>query len=138
MAITLFPSRSAISKQERLVTLRRLVEMIRTTRAQTKDKLPWVKLARFGEVRTERNCLRHDDNVLAITGVEADYDGESLAPEYAVEKLTQVGLLSLVYTSPSHTPDKPRWRVLCPTSKEYPAERRAALLGRLNGLFGGK
>ncbi len=137
LRITLFSSWSALSKQDRLVTLRHLVEMIRTARARTKDNLPWVKLARFGDLRTDKNCLRHDDNVLAITGIEADYDGEIFIPEYAIEKLTQAGLLSIVYTSPSHTAHKPRWRVLCPTSKEYPPQTRSAFLGRLNGLFGG-
>jgi len=44
---------------------------------------------------------------------------------------------SLAYTSPSHTEDAPRWRVLCLFSKEYPPDRRDAFMGRLNGLFRG-
>ena len=137
LAITLFASRSATTKHERQVTLRLLVDMIWTARARTKEGLPWLKLARFGNIKTDRSCLRHDDNVLAITGIEADYDAELLALEYAVQKLTQAGLLSIVYTSPSHTEKAPRWRVLCPTSHEFPPEKRAAFLGRLNGLLGG-
>jgi hypothetical protein len=43
----------------------------------------------------------------------------------------------LFYTSPSHTPESPRWRVLAPTSSELPADRHGALAARVNGLFHG-
>ena len=55
----------------------------------------------------------------------------------AHERLLKTGIAAIIYTSPSHSAAKPRWRVLCPLSCEHPPERRAALLGRLNGLFGG-
>src|SRR5262249_50965444 len=32
-------------------------------------------------------------------------------------------------------PEAPRCRILCPFSEELPSERRAAMLGRLNGLL---
>ena len=43
----------------------------------------------------------------------------------------------MLYTSPSHTEEKPRWRVLCPTSRDLPPEQRAKLVARLDGIFGG-
>lgn len=75
--------------------------------------------------------------MLAVTGIEADYDGEVLGFDEAHERLGAAGLRAILYTSPSHTEDAPRWRVLCPLSAEYPPDRRDGFLARLNGLFGG-
>jgi putative DNA primase/helicase len=135
--VTFFRNYAAAEKQEETYTLRSLASRIRTITASRKDELPWLKLARFGEARTEKGSLRHDANVLAISGIEADYDGEQIAFAEAVERLTKADLLALAYTSPSHTAAAPRWRVLCLFSEELPPDRRAHLLGRLNGVFDG-
>ena len=134
---TFFRDYSAQAKTSETFTLRSLAPRVKTITAASKDKLPWLKLAAFGEIRTEKNSLRSDDNVLQISGVEADYDGERMQVADAVERLEKAGILAMVYTSPSHTADTPRFRVLCPTSAPQPPERREKLLGRLNGLFGG-
>ncbi|MBV8458169.1 MAG: hypothetical protein JO122_16310 [Acetobacteraceae bacterium] len=135
--MTFFSSYAAKSKRQAAYTPRDLVELIRTTTEGRKDDLPWLKLARFGNRRTKENCLRHDINVLAITGIEADYDGGRITVDEALDTLEKQGITSILYTSPSHTEAAPRWRVLCPLSEEAkPAERRH-LLGRLNGLFRG-
>ena len=76
--------------------------------------------------------------MLAITGIEVDYDGEAVSVEEAVQLLgNRSGIQSLVYTSPRHTEDAPRWRVLCPLSREHAPNERERFVGRLNGLFGG-
>ena len=80
--------------------------------------------------------LRRDANVVSISGIEADYDDEVMSFDEATEILEVARLSALLYTSPSHTEDNPRWRVLCPTSRDLPPEQRARLLGRLNGSFG--
>lgn len=136
-AITLFTDFGAASKTEALVSLNELAHRIRSTNSAQKSSLPWLKLARFGQIRTEKNSLRHDANVLAITGIEADYDGEQMSVAEAVERLDKAGILAMLYTSPSHTEDAPRWRVLCPTSTSLEPQRREKLMGRLNGLFRG-
>jgi putative DNA primase/helicase len=137
IAVTLFRDFAARTLQAETWSLRSLADRIRMATAPRKDQLPWLKLARFGDTRSVKASLRHDANVLAISGIEADYDGEAIAFETSVEIMAKAGLLSLVYTSPSHTAAKPRWRVLCPTSLEMQPDERAHLLGRLNGLFGG-
>jgi hypothetical protein len=115
-----------------------LVEHLRVAGPySSKAACPWIKLARFGEVRTEAGALRHDANIVEITGVEADYDGEQIQPEQAVEMLERALLRAVVYTSPSHTPEKPRWRVLAPLSQPYRPDARSALLARINGVLGG-
>ena len=136
-ALTTFKDYAAATKHEESCTLRTLAESIRGTTASKKEALPWLKLARFGDVRTDKNSLRHDANVLAITGIEGDYDGEKMPVAEAVEKLEKAGIFAVIYTSPSHTEAAPRWRVLCPTSSEMPPDQREKLMGRLNGLFGG-
>lgn len=137
LAVTTFQDFAASTKVESITTMGTLVQQIRSVSRAKKDALPWLKLARFGEKRTEKLSLRHDANVLEITGVEADYDGERVSVAEAAEILEKAGLLSILYTSPSHTEDTPRWRVLCPTSEAMPGNRREAMMGRLNGLFGG-
>lgn len=136
-AVTFFDNYAAAQKHEEPYSLRSLASRIHTVTAAEKSRLPWLKLARFGELRTIKDSLRHDGNVLAITGIEADYDGGEVSFESAVEVATKADLLCLLYTSPSHTPQKPRWRVLCPTSAELPPAQRTHLLGRLNGVFRG-
>ena len=102
-----------------------------------KSRCWWIKLATFGDVRTERGSLRHDANVIEVHGVEADYDGEQVQPEDAVERLERAGIRAVVYTSPSSRPAAPRWRVLAPLSHPCPPEARSGLLARVNGVLGG-
>ena len=135
IAVTFFVNYAAAEKRQRVIALDELAALIRDTAAPAKAELPWLKLARFGNARTLHNSLRHDRNVIAITGIEADYDGERIGFDAAIETAEKAGLLAIVYTSPSHTPERPRWRILAPTSREYAPTDRALLLGRLNGLY---
>src|ERR1700757_1187979 len=87
---TFFRNIAARSKTEQILTLRSLAPRVKTRTAATKDKLPWLKLARFGEAKTPLvpridgsgqttgGSLRNDANVLEITGIEADYDLEQM------------------------------------------------------------
>lgn len=135
--VTFFEDWLATSLTARTIAWPTLATEIRQTTAAQKVALPWLKLARFGDRRSDKGSLRHDANVLGITGIEADYDGGTIPFAEAVDVLTRQGLRALVYTSPSHTEDTPRWRILCPATGELPPGRRQQLLGRLNGLFRG-
>ena len=135
--MTGFRSYAAREKDEGPTNLQRLVSAVLTRTAPEKGKLPWLKLARFGDQPTDKGSLRHDGNVVAITGVEADHDTGDMTVDEAVALLTKAGVLAMVYTSPSHTEDHQRWRVLCPTSTELPPGKREHLVGRLNGLLRG-
>jgi hypothetical protein len=137
ITFTCFRDYAASEKWEVSETWEELAHRIRFETKPRKDSLPWLKLACFGSQKTDKGSLRHDANVLAITGIEGDYDGEQHEPAYAVEKLHEAGVRAMVYTSPSHTEDTPRWRVLCPTSTPLSPEQRERLMGRLNGVLGG-
>jgi hypothetical protein len=112
--------------------------------ASSKDGLALLKLARFGTVRSPKGrILRHDANVLAVSGIEGDYDGEKMPMSAAIEALRAAGLAAVLYTSASHTAQRPRWRVLAFLSAplEGPVdqlrERRRHSVGVLNAILGG-
>jgi hypothetical protein len=137
VVVTFFSNSAATTKREQRLSLTALAELIHTTSAASKEQLPWLKLARFSDRRTEKGSLRHNGNVLAVTGVEADYDRGEMSLADAKDIIAGAGITAIIYPSPSCTSDKPKWRVLCPFSQEYPPEHRDRFMARLNGLFGG-
>jgi AAA domain len=137
VAVTFFPNYAAATKRERSLSFDELAQLIHATSAQTKEQLPWLKLARFGEHRTDGGALRNNANVIAITGVEGDYDLGKISLADARDIIARAGVTAIIYPSPSYTPAFPKWRILCPCSHEYPPAQRDRLLARLNGLFGG-
>jgi hypothetical protein len=123
-----------------MLSCEELATIIEQATAPRKHDLPLLKLARFGELRSDRGSLRHDANVTECTGIEVDYDAGEIAFGDASDRLRKAGALGLraiIYTTPSFTPERPRWRVLFPLSAPCPPARRAHLVGRANGLFGG-
>lgn len=105
--------------------------------ASRKDALPLIKLGAFGDVLSAKGSLRHNANVLAIDGVEGDHDAGTFTVDDAGALLEAAGLAGLIYTTPSHRPDKPRWRVLCPLSRSHSPDDRERLCARLNGALEG-
>jgi hypothetical protein len=121
-----------------------LAEVIRSPIAASKGELPLLKLAWYGDLRTDRGCLRHDANILWIDGCELDVDdAKGLTLHGAAGKLRQARIDAMVYSSPSWTAEKPKYRILAPTSGIYSAspdllrELRSRLAARVNGVLGG-
>lgn len=135
--VTFFKDHAASYKAVGRVSLQELGEQIEAEVAGDKKLLPWIKLAEFGNVKTKLGSLRHDDNVTTIAGCEGDYDGEKMSFDDALALLRTADVACILHTSPSHTPQAPRWRVLAPTSKPLAKEHRAQLVARLNGVLGG-
>jgi hypothetical protein len=147
----------------RPMTLQELERVIRKVKpAAEKERLPLANLARFGdrwEMKPDKktgemkpSSLRWDENVLQVHGIEGDYDtlmirdGKAITPvslETAADYLRGLGLAGLLYTSSSHVPELPRWRVMVPlrTPLEGDAEQlrqqRWHWCGVLNGILGG-
>lgn len=111
-AITFFKDEFAKKKFELDMSLEELVEEIRSAHAPLKEMLPWLKLSLYGLKKAAGGSLRHDDNLIAMTGGEIDYDGERVQMEDAAASLRLAGLECLLYETPSSTLTKPRWRVL--------------------------
>jgi hypothetical protein len=134
-AVTFFGSKTAPTKSEADHTLATLKALIDEAHAPEKAKLPWLKLARFGDVPSDKGSLRHDDNVTTISGLVADYDGEEVSFDAAVAGLRRLGITGLVYTSPSHTPAAPRWRLVLPFSDPLPPAEHRPMMAWLNACF---
>ena len=134
--VTFFDNVFANSCRGEDMTLDELAELVRNISAPKKDKLPLLKCARFGPQRSN-NSLRHDANVVMVSGIEADYDGEAMPLAEAAARLDAAGIAYLGYTTGRHTAAKPRWRMICPFAAELPPARRAAMVDRVNGVLGG-
>lgn len=137
IAVTRFANVSANRFSTEAMSLRALAGVIRQMRAGSKATLPLLKLATFGDLRTEKGSLRHDGNLVEIHGIEGDYDAGAVSTAEAVQMLKNADIAALVYTTPSHTPDAPRWRVLVPVSGAVQPSERDALCARVNGALGG-
>ena len=138
MLWTQFADRYAAAAAQHNQTWSQLIETLRHAGPYpSKTSCPWIKLATFGELRTDDGCLRHDRNLVEIHGIEGDYDQGEVSPAQAIALLEQAQIRACVYTSPSHTAEKPRWRVLAPLSHSVSPLHRERLLARVNGVLGG-
>ncbi len=136
--ITLFPNVRAQSRTVRHLTLRSLAsDVARLTDIHDKKELPLLSGATFGNIRTSDNAHRSDENVQGLNAIVGDYDGEQIPMETGAELLRTAGIAALLYASPSWTPEKPRWRVVCPCSETMPPDEHHRMLGRINGALGG-
>lgn len=137
VTITRFPTMGAKQKDIASRSLREFGSYLVTVNAASKARLPWFKLAIFGEKRTERGCLRSNNNMLACDGAEIDYDAGKLAINDAAEQLREADIAGLLYSTPTNTPDTPKWRIFAPFSTTLAPSGREQHVARLNGLFDG-
>jgi hypothetical protein len=136
--ITIFRDLSGARLRVLDLDFERLADHIGRARTYaTKTACRLLKLATFGDRRSNKGSLRHDGNVLEVHGIEGDYDGGEVSLADAQMLLFERSVAAILYTSPSHTADRPRWRVLCPLSRPYPPAERARFVARLNGALGG-
>ncbi|MFN4057781.1 MAG: AAA family ATPase [Roseinatronobacter sp.] len=137
LAVSMFADVKAQRIEPNHLSLRQLQDRLNSTTARDKAALPLVKLATFGDARTDKGSLRNDANLLRVSGVEGDYDAGAVSPQDAAERLRQAGIAALIYTTPSHTAEAPRWRILAPLAHPVAPAEREALCARLNGALGG-
>jgi hypothetical protein len=136
MRITIFDDVKATSRRGFDVPWQTVIEQATNPPTYpTKAACPLIKLAAFGDTFSQRGSLRHDGNVIAVSGIECDYDAGLIAPGVVAAMLQ--GVQAVIYTSPSHAPSAPRWRVLAPLSREVAPHERREYVGRLNGILGG-
>jgi hypothetical protein len=135
--LTLFRDRHARFKNDKVAALADIANAIRKTTAPTKEALPLLKLARFADMASPKGSLRWDNNVTSVTGCELDYDAGKVSFDDARLLLMEAGICCILYTSPSHTEDHPRWRVLAPFAAARENSLRAVGAARLNGVLCG-
>lgn len=137
IAVTSFPTIGASRKTERHISMRRLARDIEAARAHSKEGLPWFKLARFGDKRTDKGSLRNNANVLSVTGIEADYDAGEMSLAEAERRLREADVAAMLYTTAKHTEEAPRWRVFAPFAEAHEPNARTCFMERLNGILDG-
>lgn len=143
ITVTQFGDRYAKDMHEQRHDREGLVELLtQPPVAKTKHGLPYLKLASFNGTKTEKGCYRHDAAVVAVCGIEADYDAGNVSIEDAARRLEAWGVDAILYESPTATAEKHKWRVLCLLSKAIEGETdaiksaRAEMVSRLQGMLG--
>jgi len=135
---TVFPDTNAKSSARHTVPWLDLVAELQAPQVHdTKGACPLLKLATFGSKRSKSGCLRSDENLERIYGVEGDYDEMVISVDQAAAKLTQCGIEAVIYTSARHAPEAPRFRVLAPLSESHDPSAREDLVAALNWALDG-
>jgi len=138
LTYTVWLNKSGTKKTDKSQTWTEFCEWLQALApVKIKDDCKLIKLAKFGDKRSQKGCLRTDDNVLEITGIEGDYDIGLMTPEQAIEKLEAHNLRATIAPTFSATPDNPRWRVLTPLAAPVKSDERLRYVEALNGLLGG-
>lgn len=103
----------------------------------SKAMMPLISCGQYGELRTKAGALRSRMNLIAVHGIEIDYDDEAVALSPVLDLLDAAGIAALGYTSPSHRPDAPHWRLIFPLSRDRPPGDRVVYVEMVNALLGG-
>jgi KaiC/GvpD/RAD55 family RecA-like ATPase len=72
-----------------------------------------------------------------FTLVVGEHDAGTVPVDEAVERLKKAGIAAFIFTSASHTPEHPRWRVVAPLQRPIGSDQYLPLLGVLNGALCG-
>jgi hypothetical protein len=113
------------------------IKSLEAVKARDKKSCPLITLVDFGDKTSSNGSLRNNANVLRIQGVIGDYDEGLVKMEEAQQILTSAGIFSILYPTPSNTVEKPRWRVIAPTSTQMPTAEHRRLTERLNAILKG-
>jgi predicted P-loop ATPase len=119
------------------MSVEELHEMAVTNGAARKEDLPLFVYGRFGANRTADGSLRHDANLLARTGWVVEHDAGAMLFSEAKARVEGAGIACFGYTTGSHTPAAPRWRLGGPFSRDLSAAEMPRMHARINGLLGG-
>ena len=139
ISYTLFADKYAAEKIVRAdVPWEELVQRIREAPTYPdKAHCPLISLSEYGDGVSDKGSVRFAENVLRVHGGEIDYDAEQVPMSEAAALLQAANIEAALYTTPSHTADKPRWRVFLPFSEAAFPEKRREYLGRANRILGG-
>ncbi|MFZ2388026.1 MAG: phage/plasmid primase, P4 family [Polaromonas sp.] len=134
---TRFTDLQATTKETLNQTWPEFIESIKNPRLyKNKKAMPLFKGAQFGDRATKARCLRHDANMGYVSAIEIDYDGGLVSIDQAAELLEAAGIEGCFYSSPRHTPARPRWRLICPLSKPCRPSARAEFVALVNCALG--
>lgn len=72
-----------------------------------------------------------------FTLVVGEHDACEVGVDEAVSRLEKAGIAAIIHTSASHTPERPRWRVVAPLQRPCSTEDYLEYLNLLNGALEG-
>jgi hypothetical protein len=105
--VTTFPDSYAKDKiQDRFTLTALAVRLDGSEAVETKADCVFIKMAEFGD--------KPSPKVISVSGCEVDYDDGVMTFDDAEAILIANDIGCLLYTSASHTDEKPRWRGLFP------------------------
>ena len=122
---------------QKTCSMAELVDHLLIIEAQHKNDLQLISGCRFGDLKTGKGSLRHDGNVLAISAIVVEHDSGTITLAEARATMAAARVGGLIYATPSHAPDAPRWRLICPLSSDLPREQHRGLVDRLNAVLNG-
>lgn len=136
--MTLFKDVLGYEAEPLNVSMRDLYDELPHWTATEKSGLPLIVGGVFGDVVSSKGSLRHAGNRKSVTAAVCDYDGAGAIPfDEVKQRLEDAGVAAVLYTSPSHTEDAPRYRLVFPLSREHSTADLAALTDRANGFLDG-
>jgi phage/plasmid-associated DNA primase len=136
--LTVFKNETGSQRFKAELTLPEWRDKIQAADADAKNKLFWLKGAKFGDIKSKQGSYRTNLNVEWFTAIVVEYDGGEISVDDATAILAKADLRALIYTSPSHSSANPRWRIILPLSYNAAKTRHDILVATVNGLFDGK
>lgn len=122
-----------------MLTLKTLAGVLTRCVERTEKKGPMINFARFGQVRNDKEHLRHDGNVLGLSGLVVDIDCKQSTPMTKDEIQWRLGdLFYIAHTTHSSTPKHPRWHVFIPFAAEVDQDHYRAGFENINRRLGQK
>ena len=134
--LTFFPNRVARTVTRWAGSPDDLEARFIATVAASKGGLPLISGCRFGSHRSDKGCLRTDENVVAVVAVVAEHDAGRVTLAEAKARLAEAGIAAFIFETPSNTPDAPRWRVIVFLSAEHPPAAYKGLVDKLAVVLG--
>ncbi|MFW5983297.1 MAG: hypothetical protein ACOCQ4_02260, partial [bacterium] len=107
-------------------------ELKNVSEQSEKKQCPLIKCAKFGEKKTEKGSLRHDNNVEELYVIEGDIDNGKISIEDAKQSLENENIKAVIFTTWSHKIEYPRLRVYCLLSKPIKPKNLNKYVSRLN------
>jgi hypothetical protein len=127
-------------------TLDDLFEHIRAGEPEKsiKDALPLFCPGTFDGTKSEKGSPRINEAVQSIACLIGDHDASTMGLQDARQRLEAAGVAAVLYTTPRHTPERPRWRVIVPLKRPVVRARGVDLVKtyrklclHLDALLGG-
>ena len=119
--------------------LKELVSPSTLIKSANKEDLPL-----FSGAHWPKNSRAAGNEPLSVWSVIVEHDAGSYALnpramsyDEAMQRLRTWGIKALIYTSPSHSPEAPRWRIVCGLNDEILPSQHVTFVAALNGVLDG-